>query len=516
MTRKIGVIGAGLSGLVAIKELLEEGHDVICFEKNNDIGGVFSELGSYDSVELTVSNYFMAYSDFMPHNEPVKFWTRQEYKKYLDDYAKHFNLHKHIKFNCKVNHIEDTKDTFVVTGIDESNTSFSETVEKLAICSGQFQAPNIPVIKGLESFAGQIMHSSAYKNAESCKHLHGKKVLCLGAGESAADVVTEISEVAGKTLLSLRRNHLFSQKYVGDNITIDMVQTRFWHSIPSSNKAKAVRKIWQGVSKSTKSKAMALLADHVINAPDEPGSVATKTERIFEAAANGMEIDIGGIKQIIGNEVEFESGRIEKFDAIVFCTGFKFSLPFMEEINQFSDIRDCYLQIFHENYRERVGFIGFARPQQGGVPLIAELQSRYFAQLASEKIELPHNLSELAQKDKKMWQEEFYETPHVFGLVNGQRFNEKIADLIGCRLPMPSLFLSPKAFHVYWFHHVWPCQFRVVGPGSRDLAKKQWLTSPSIYSWKKKYLLTLSLIYKWTVAKLSRHQDKKWRPTFKS
>ena len=35
------VIGAGAAGLVSVKELLEQGHEVVCYEKYHDLGGVF-------------------------------------------------------------------------------------------------------------------------------------------------------------------------------------------------------------------------------------------------------------------------------------------------------------------------------------------------------------------------------------------------------------------------------------------------------------------------------------------
>lgn len=39
--KKIAVIGAGVSGLGAIKCCLEEGLEPVCFEKSNDIGGLW-------------------------------------------------------------------------------------------------------------------------------------------------------------------------------------------------------------------------------------------------------------------------------------------------------------------------------------------------------------------------------------------------------------------------------------------------------------------------------------------
>jgi dimethylaniline monooxygenase (N-oxide forming) len=47
--QRVAVIGAGPSGLVAIKELLEEGHEPTCFEKADGLGGV-SRFGENDGV----------------------------------------------------------------------------------------------------------------------------------------------------------------------------------------------------------------------------------------------------------------------------------------------------------------------------------------------------------------------------------------------------------------------------------------------------------------------------------
>lgn len=66
MEKHIAVIGAGLSGITTVKQLLDEGHVVRCFEKSDNLGGVFSKGQIYDDLHLTISNYFMAYSDCTP------------------------------------------------------------------------------------------------------------------------------------------------------------------------------------------------------------------------------------------------------------------------------------------------------------------------------------------------------------------------------------------------------------------------------------------------------------------
>ena len=53
--KKVAVIGAGLSGLVTIKELLEESHSVVCFEQEKDIGGAFNTRKTEDHGRLATS-----------------------------------------------------------------------------------------------------------------------------------------------------------------------------------------------------------------------------------------------------------------------------------------------------------------------------------------------------------------------------------------------------------------------------------------------------------------------------
>jgi len=40
IVKNVCVVGAGPSGLTTIKQLLDEGHQVTCFEKQDDIGGI--------------------------------------------------------------------------------------------------------------------------------------------------------------------------------------------------------------------------------------------------------------------------------------------------------------------------------------------------------------------------------------------------------------------------------------------------------------------------------------------
>src|SRR4051794_4084897 len=100
---RVCVVGAGVSGLTALKEVLEEGHSAVCLERENVPGGVFTTGVAYDPLQLTISQYFMAYSSFPPPlEEERRCWFRQEYVDYLERFRQRFGLDQHIHLNCAV------------------------------------------------------------------------------------------------------------------------------------------------------------------------------------------------------------------------------------------------------------------------------------------------------------------------------------------------------------------------------------------------------------------------------
>lgn len=64
---RVAVIGAGVSGLAAIKCCRDEGLDVICFERRHDLGGVWNYT---ETVQPGQSN--------VARSENLFYFTQQE------------------------------------------------------------------------------------------------------------------------------------------------------------------------------------------------------------------------------------------------------------------------------------------------------------------------------------------------------------------------------------------------------------------------------------------------------
>ena len=238
MRRNVAVIGAGPSGLVASKELLQEGHNVTCFEREAGLGGVFryDDEGTRPSVwktcRLTSSILVTYFSDFFPDwrtQEPYqhRHLTHQEYIDYLERYANAFDLLKRIRFNHAVTRAEWTETGWSVT-VQGPHGPSTDVFDTLVICSGVHTEPYIPPLPGLDLFQGQVLHAAHYRGPES---VTGRSALFVGAGESGSEILAEAAPSLDRAYLSLRRGVYVLPRFV-NGVPNDYNGTRLLYSLP--------------------------------------------------------------------------------------------------------------------------------------------------------------------------------------------------------------------------------------------------------------------------------------------
>ena len=77
----------------------------------------------------------------------------------------------------------------------------------MLVCSGHHREAFAPEYPG--TFAGQIVHSSTYKRPDPFR---GRRVLVVGAGNSAADIAVDVARFASRASLSMRDGTYFIPK----------------------------------------------------------------------------------------------------------------------------------------------------------------------------------------------------------------------------------------------------------------------------------------------------------------
>ena len=140
----VTVIGAGWSGLVACKSMLEEGLSVVAIEKREGIGGVwrYSDDPSIPTVMkstcCTSSTTVTEMSDFPMPEEMGMFPHNIDVRQYLESYAENFNLMPHIRLSTAVTEIKKEGEMWSVI----CSTGETYTSTYLVIATGVIQRPN--------------------------------------------------------------------------------------------------------------------------------------------------------------------------------------------------------------------------------------------------------------------------------------------------------------------------------------------------------------------------------------
>ncbi|KAL0315471.1 UNVERIFIED_CONTAM: putative flavin-containing monooxygenase 2 [Sesamum radiatum] len=101
MEKRVAIIGAGISGLLACKYAASRGFNPVVFEAQEQVGGLWNH--TIESTRLQNVKEFFQFSDFpWPSSVQDALPTNAQLLEYLQSYARHFELFPYIKFNSKV------------------------------------------------------------------------------------------------------------------------------------------------------------------------------------------------------------------------------------------------------------------------------------------------------------------------------------------------------------------------------------------------------------------------------
>ncbi len=388
---RIAVIGAGCSGLAALKMLAEAGlRNLTCFEKNDQIGGnwVYSESESHSSVcettHLISSKWMSHYRDFpMPADYP-DYPSHRQVLAYFQDYARVFQLVQYIRFNTTVVRAEKTEEEkWQITLADDS----TEIFDYLLVANGHHAVPRHP--DWHSNFTGRYLHSHSYKNNRG---LESQRVLVVGAGNSGCDCAVEASRVAASVDISIRSPQYIVPKFLFGRPTDVFASRMRWLPLRIQN--------WLHLLGLRIS--IGNYRQYGLPEPDFQVTRAhpTVNSELLDRIRHGKVRPRPGIRQVEGRSVHFSDGSSNDYDIIIAATGYKMAFPFFDAgFIHWEDATNVplYLRIFHAEHPS-LFFIGLVQPQ-GSVWPLAEAQARLVGCLLTKRWQLPADWRELARKE---------------------------------------------------------------------------------------------------------------------
>ncbi|KAI3924638.1 hypothetical protein MKX01_009508 [Papaver californicum] len=363
-SKKVALIGAGASGLVASRELRREGHVPVVFERNSKVGGTWIYNPEVESDPLGVDpsrtivqkesmgfrDYpFVVVEDMMMSKDGEKeissrtgdnrrFPGHREVLNYLQEFANDFKLIELIRFEIEVIEGEEEKKWAVKYKRRSSSSppTFvvdNEVFDVVVVCNGHYTEPLIAGIPGIDTWPGEQIHSHNYRVPEP---FLDQVVLLVGNSSSGEDLSRDIAGVAKEV-------HIASK-----SLTI---------GIPA--KQLGYDNIW---------------LHSMIKSAQEDGTIV------------------------------FQDGSSVFVNFILHCIGYKYSFPFLE-IDNIVTVDDnragpLYKHVFSPLLAPGLSFIGL---NWKGIPFpIFELQSKWVAGILFGRILLP------SQEEMMVEVEEFY------------------------------------------------------------------------------------------------------------
>ncbi|KAK7755787.1 monooxygenase [Diatrype stigma] len=369
---RVAVIGAGPGGLAGAKYLAAEKRfsKIEVFEQRASVGGiwnytplnvldeefsiprtqptklpdtaVWTDSSSeaqfvspvYDFLETNIPHTLMNYSDQIFPESSSLFPQHAVVKDYLDAYAK--ELEPMLSLGTQVLHVKKVQGTnrayWEVEVLElQTNKRRTEEFDAVMVASGHYNDPFIPDIKGLAEFnrahPGCVSHSKFYRRPDQYA---GKKVVVVGNSASGIDLSAQIAGVCRTPIIVSEKE----KPATTTAATAATAEDRSW--------VKAVPEI---------------------------------SEFLPEQRA-----------------VRFSNGDIETdIDAVVFCTGYFYSYPFLQSLSPPVTTDGSYARHLYEHvvYTEdpTLAFLGI--PQRVVPFPVSEAQAAYVARLWTDRLPLP-------------------------------------------------------------------------------------------------------------------------------
>jgi putative flavoprotein involved in K+ transport len=187
------VIGAGPAGLATAAALANSGRPVTLLEKADQVGA--SWAARYDSLHLHTVRWLSGLPGLRIPRSCGRWVARDDLVCYLRDYARVHRLHPELGVAATRIDPSDRGGWLVHT------SAGVRAARRVVVATGYSHTPRRPNWPGLDTFPGDVRHSADYRRPS---RYAVRRVLVVGAGNSAAEIALDLLGVGATVTLSVR------------------------------------------------------------------------------------------------------------------------------------------------------------------------------------------------------------------------------------------------------------------------------------------------------------------------
>jgi len=328
---QVAIIGAGPGGLAAARWLKSRGFTPRLFDAAYDIGGQWNcsgpNSGVWPAMRTNTARMVTRFSDLdyddgtaiFPHNRIVHGYLRR--------YAEKFGLLEGARLGVAVTGLSRSGNGYRVTSRQAGKT-IDEEFDRVVVASGRYNLPEIPPVKGLQSFSGELgaIHAFTYKDPERYR---GQRVLVAGGNISSLEIASDLATLgAAAVATTMRRQRYVMPKLIAGTPVESYGFTRAgaqWQETASSDE----------YAKGTLEFILQYGGNPARYGAPEPHSDVriagtTGSQNFLNLVAEDRISCMPWIESVSGRQVTFVDGRTMPFDGIIFGTGYALNLPFLD------------------------------------------------------------------------------------------------------------------------------------------------------------------------------------------
>jgi putative flavoprotein involved in K+ transport len=351
-TRDIVIVGAGSAGLACGALLRQSGLEPLLLEAGAEPGAAWRER--YDRLHLHTPRLLSGLPGRRIPRRLGRWVARDGLLEYFRSYADEEQLD--VQTNTTVERILRDGDAWRLEIADGPIHA-----RNVIVATGINSRPFVPDWPGRESFTGELVHSADYRNPQ---RYEGRDVLVVGAGNSGAEIATDVAEGgAARTRLSVR--------------TVPQILRRATAGIPAQLIGIAIRKVppsWvDPISKVQRRLSIPDLAAQGLPRPEigvrtsfiMTGTTPVLDVGIVDAVQHGRVEIVAAVEGFDGRDVLLSDGSRIDPDAVIAATGFRAGLDDLVGHLDLLDRRGLPIATDGEPALPGLWFVGF-KPTLGG------------------------------------------------------------------------------------------------------------------------------------------------------
>jgi putative flavoprotein involved in K+ transport len=286
------VIGGGQAALATAYFLRRTGLSFVLLDAETAPGGAWQH--AWYSLRLFSPATWSSIAGRQMEPKTGGYPMRQDVIDYLADYERHYQLP--IERPVFVERVETSGERLNV--ISDSRQWRARAVVS---ATGTWRHPYIPLFEGVENFRGEQIHSADYFSPEQYA---GKRVLIIGGGNSGAQILAEVSQLANASWVTLTE-----PVFLADDVDGRVLFAR------ATERWKAQQE------------------GRVIDAPVGGLGDIVMIDSVKDARARGVLHAVRPFLRFTEKGVVWQDGSEETIDAVIWCTGFRPALEHFHNLD---------------------------------------------------------------------------------------------------------------------------------------------------------------------------------------